>query len=295
MHPYLLDRPPVASFGAMIVLGLIAAWWLARRLARHTDIAPTHMDLLTPVAVAAGIGGAFVLGWVEPASLSGDSPHGRVLYGSLLAGTVAVIAYALIARLPLGQVGDVIAPSLAVGIAFGRVGCFLAGCCWGDLCVDTNLLIGIDDATRARVHSCPALSNEDNPLAVRFGHASHAHWQHAHLGLIAPDGARSLPVHPVQLYEAGGAALLAAACLAAFRRRRVWGEAFLLFAGGYAGLRFGLEYLRADNRPLAAGLTLSQWVCAAVLITTLALFTTRRRYADALRLRVERSRVTASL
>lgn len=72
--------------------------------------------------VGAGLLGAWIGG-----GLGGS----RALYGALLGGVGAGIAYAVGRRLVLGLVGDTFAPSMALGIAVGRVGCFLEGCCAG--------------------------------------------------------------------------------------------------------------------------------------------------------------------
>src|SRR4029077_4242869 len=61
---------------------------------------------------------------------------GIVLYGSIIGGTTAFFLYRLVRPFPLLGLLDVIAPSLALGIAIGRVCCFLNGCCYGDLCDD---------------------------------------------------------------------------------------------------------------------------------------------------------------
>src|SRR5262249_59119381 len=61
---------------------------------------------------------------------------GIVLYGSIMGGTAAFFVYRIVRPFPLRAYLDVIAPSLALGIAIGRLGCFLNGCCYGDLCPD---------------------------------------------------------------------------------------------------------------------------------------------------------------
>jgi phosphatidylglycerol:prolipoprotein diacylglycerol transferase len=99
---------------------------------------------------------------------------------------------------------------------------------------------------------------------------------------VPAGAALSAPVHPTQLYEAAGALLVAWCAARAAARRRVPGEGFLAFGMGYGAVRFAVEGLRADNPPLALGLTLSQWVAAAGAATCAALLVARRRlYAPA--------------
>ena len=76
----------------------------------------------------------------------------------------------------------------------------------------------------------------------------------------------SLPVHPTQLYEAAALAVLCVALLLARRLLRVPGQLFLTFALAYAALRFAVEFLRADNPPIALSLTFSQLACLAIAL-----------------------------
>jgi phosphatidylglycerol:prolipoprotein diacylglycerol transferase len=59
---------------------------------------------------------------------------GLVYYGGLIGACVAVILYAKLKKLPLWTLGDVLTPSIALGYVFGRIGCFLNGCCYGKDC-----------------------------------------------------------------------------------------------------------------------------------------------------------------
>src|SRR5690606_8381302 len=59
---------------------------------------------------------------------------GLVVYGSVIAAACALIVFCRRNRLPVFAISDLIAPSLLVGLALGRVGCFLNGCCYGGIC-----------------------------------------------------------------------------------------------------------------------------------------------------------------
>jgi phosphatidylglycerol:prolipoprotein diacylglycerol transferase len=63
---------------------------------------------------------------------------GLVVYGSVLAGVPAGIWYCLRRGLPILTIGDLIAPSMVVGLALGRIGCFLNGCCFGGVCLTAD-------------------------------------------------------------------------------------------------------------------------------------------------------------
>ncbi|MCK6460313.1 MAG: prolipoprotein diacylglyceryl transferase [Planctomycetes bacterium] len=113
----------MTAYGALVLAALVLGWWVARRGA---EIDRVHVDRMAPLVVACGLLGAWSLGWIT------EGPGGsRALYGALVAGVAAGISYAAACRLVLGRVGDTFAAAMALGIAVGRVGCFLEGCCRG--------------------------------------------------------------------------------------------------------------------------------------------------------------------
>jgi phosphatidylglycerol---prolipoprotein diacylglyceryl transferase len=106
----------------------------------------------------------------------------------------------------------------------------------------------------------------DARFALSFPAFSPASEKHFRDGLIASKGSPSLPVHPTQLYEAAGCLLIAWLLHAVVApRKRVSGQVMLAFLGLYAMLRFGLEYLRDDDRGAIIGLSTSQWLSALAL------------------------------
>src|SRR5690606_29246276 len=119
------------------------------------------------------------------------------------------------------------------GLFFGRIGCFLGGCCFG--------------------------APHDGPLSVSFPPGSLASVSQWHAHLLDSPNVASLPVHPTQLYEAVGCLLIAAyAHFWLTPRRRFDGQVMLAVLALYALLRFGLEFLRADERGGALGWSTSQ-------------------------------------
>jgi phosphatidylglycerol:prolipoprotein diacylglycerol transferase len=59
---------------------------------------------------------------------------GLVYYGGLIGACLAGIIYARWKKLPLWQMSDILAPSIALGYVFGRIGCLMNGCCYGRAC-----------------------------------------------------------------------------------------------------------------------------------------------------------------
>ena len=148
---------------------------------------------------------------------------GFVFYGGLLGGAAGLWIYTRQYRLPFPDFGDLYAVVLPLGHAFGRVGCFFAGCCYGI------------------------------PYDGCFSYTYHASAGSVPLGV---------PLLPVQLMEAALLLLLFGLQLwlfCRFPRRR--GMAALVYATVYPVLRFTLEFLRGDTeRGSLWGLSLSQWI-----------------------------------
>jgi phosphatidylglycerol:prolipoprotein diacylglycerol transferase len=207
-----------------------------------------------------------------------------VFYGGMIFGILAVLIYAGISRLELGNLFDTFASGLALGLAIGRVGCFMAGCCWGDVCVNPGELSNATGtALDWQIRTVPAISSAGFPLAVRFPAGAGAFEQHVRLGLIDEQAERSFPVHPVQLYESALALTLCGFLVRCFRRRRWRGQIVCLFLLGYSGIRFGTEFLRADNRPIYLGLTLSQMISVVSAGFALLVWLSREKSAAILR------------
>ena len=184
---------------------------------------------------------------------------GIVLYGSILGGTIAFFLYRRLRWFPLLPMLDVIAPALAFGIAIGRLGCFLNGCCFGDAC--------------------------DLPWAVRFPSHSPPFDSEVARNLIPPDAQYSLWLHPTQLYSTVDGLILLALLSAYFPIRRRDGEVMGLLMLTYPVTRFLIEQLRNDEGIFAAGMTISQLISVGLLAAGLIFWValSRRplgRYAD---------------
>ena len=265
MKPALLLYPHISSYPVLLLLGFFFGWLLARSRANHFGIEKRHLDNIALLLPIAGLFGARFfarlfyakLGFWE--SLKVWEGDGLVFYGGFLFGAASVIAHGLATRTRLLALLDCLAPSLALGLAFGRIGCFMAGCCWGDVCLDPSQMAAVGDAeVRQRIQTIPAISTPAMPLAVQFPAKSAAYRQHLKFGLVMEGERASAPVHPVQLYEAGLAFGLCG--LLHFARRRRAGDLAIGLLLGYALIRFGTEFLRADNKMAYWGLTFSQTV-----------------------------------
>jgi prolipoprotein diacylglyceryltransferase len=136
----------IFGYGLMLVLGFISAILLAQWRARRAGEDPEMISMAGIVALVAGVLGArlayVIENWDSQFAHSDNllldminiTSGGLIYYGGLLLATAAVLIFFGIKKLPLRRYMDLVAPSLMVGLAFGRMGCLLNGCCFGAVC-----------------------------------------------------------------------------------------------------------------------------------------------------------------
>lgn len=138
MHPTLYTvelfgvARPIYSYSILTALGLIAGLTLILRAARRQGVDPTPLGRLLLVSLLGSLVGAR-LGdaLASPAHVLSLIDGGLMYYGGLLGGLAGFTVYCKIARLPWAATADLFVPGVALGHAFGRVGCYLGGCCYG--------------------------------------------------------------------------------------------------------------------------------------------------------------------
>ena len=181
------------------------------------------------------------------------SKGGIVLYGSLLGGTAAFFWFCWKHQQSALKLADVIMPSVFIGVGFGRIGCLLNGCCYGDRC--------------------------EQPWGIVFPHMS-VPWQElVHRGFLDETANATFALHPTQIYSSINAFLLAGVLAAYFPRRRHTGEVFALGCVLYPITRFVIEFLRADEMgQFRTGLTISQLASLGIALAgAVMLFVLTRR------------------
>ncbi len=128
-------------YGILVAAGFLVGLWTASRRAPRANLAPTVVADYGPWVVVGALVGArlwFVWTYWEEEFAPRPLWHilnfragGLVFYGGLLGATLATVLFARRRRVALWDFADVLAPSIALGHAFGRVGCLLNGCCHG--------------------------------------------------------------------------------------------------------------------------------------------------------------------
>ncbi len=277
MHPLLFEPLHIEWYPALLLLGYFFGWQLARRRTADAGIDPLHLDNLVLYLLVFGlIGGRLAARLFYNPQISFIDAFkiwrggGLVFYGGFIAGVATTLVYARAAKISVPKFLDACAPGVMVGLAFGRLGCFMSGCCFGDICLPPGQSIALDPATEYQVRTLPELSPPF--VGVRFPKRSDAFEQHHSLGLLAQGATQSLPVHPVQLYEAGLAFALA---FWLHRRKALFnGEVAIRLLAGYSIARFILEFFRGDNRPIYLGMTISQ--VTSLLVLAAAIFAALR-------------------
>ena len=262
----------INPYGSMLVLALILCWLYARRRARAVGIDVSVVDIALPLIFIVSIVGARLLSLAVPGDLEITGHLHEVnsryrLFGLLLVAVPTLYLFSRLARISFRALLDLFALPAVLWLATLRLGCFFAGCCWGDLVHLPSELEG--NPLAAQVHTLPWLAGDWVGSATRFPYGSPAWEQHYLLGLVDPLAEHSLPVHPTQLYESAG--LLGILVLLRMYEKRTPspGQLALLTAGAYCMLRFFIEYLRADNA-LVLGMHTSSQVIAVVLILAAA-------------------------
>jgi phosphatidylglycerol---prolipoprotein diacylglyceryl transferase len=131
-------------YGIFVALGFLAGLWTASRRALYDGIrGETIVDLGPWLILGAIIGarGLFVISyWREDFAgkplwqMLNIRGGGLVFYGGLIGASLACVLYVRLKNLPLWRIADILAPSIALGHAFGRIGCLMNGCCYGRVC-----------------------------------------------------------------------------------------------------------------------------------------------------------------
>ncbi|MGH7992332.1 MAG: prolipoprotein diacylglyceryl transferase [Limisphaerales bacterium] len=272
MHPiaFQLGSFTIHWYGVMIALAFFTGLWTATRRARRENIPGEKITDVTLWILAGAMIGARAVYvatyWQE--EFAGQPlwqifavwQGGIVYYGGLIGAVLAAFIYLRWKKLPLWKTADVLAPSIALGNVFGRIGCFLNGCCFGRVC--------------------------SLPWAVQFPNQSYAWSMQYQQGLpgVGPNSP-SLPVHPTEIYDALDNFILYLLLAWLFRHKKFDGQVFATYLLGYAVTRTIMECFRGDYSALHFhyGLTPGQLVSLPIFIAGLALAIALSRRVEAKR------------
>jgi len=220
MHPILLKLGgfTIYTYGFLIATGIMIALFVARKEAKRTGEDPDKIiDLCFYLVISGVVGSRLFYIATTPEMFIDDFLEvfriwngGLVFYGAFIGAFVTGIVYVKKNKLPLWKTADIVAPGVAIGHVFGRLGCFFAGCCYGQVC--------------------------DLPWAVSFTDPD---------TLARPIG---VPLHPTQLYASGSNLVIFIILLLIRRRMKFHGQLFWIYVMLYGIVRSINEMFRADFR-----------------------------------------------
>lgn len=255
MHPIIFQFGPftVYSYGLCIAIAFLAAIaTAAARARRYGWGAENAYDVCLCAMIAALVGSRLFYVLESPREFL-SAPWevfmvwkgGLSYYGGFIGAVAAGAIYLKMRRLGVAEGFDLLIPSVSLGQAIGRIGCFLNGCCFGKM--------------------------SGLPFAVRFPEGSPAYsYQLYESGAIRQGSACTLPVHPAQLYETLMDIGIFIALSYALSRKKYDGQVFLLYFVLYGAGRLALEFLREDNPAVTSlggvALNLQQLISLAALV-----------------------------
>ena len=244
MHPILFKIGPITiyTYGVLIATAFFLGLALAARQARVEGEDPQKiMDLSFYILISAIVGSRLLYIVVEykeyisnPLRIFKVWEGGLVFYGGFIMAMAVVIIYIRKHEMNLWKVGDILAPSVAIGQGVGRLGCFFAGCCYG--------------------------RETDVPWAVIFKDPN----------TLAP---MDVHLHPTQLYDSVNGFIIFVILLVLRKFKKFDGQLFLTYTLLYAVGRFIVEIFRGDERGfvIESFLSTSQFIAIPLFILSLAM------------------------
>jgi phosphatidylglycerol:prolipoprotein diacylglycerol transferase len=238
----------VYAYGFFIAVGFVVGFALATRAARKKGVPFERVVDLFFYTILSSILGSRILFVLTDLGFFLEHPlkilniweGGLVFYGGLLAAVGVSLVYMKWHRLPVWRLADFFCPPIALGLFFGRIGCFFAGCCYGK---ETSLPWGV------------VFKNPESLARL------------------------NIPLHPTQLYDAANGLAIFVVLIWLEKRKTFEGEVFWAFIFLYSVTRCFIEALRDDPRGsfLGSALSTSQGIGIALAITSLFMLFYLRR------------------
>ena len=248
MHPVLVDIGPITlySYGFFIAAAILLGLGLSMREARLKNLNHKLLPDLGFYLILGALAGSRLLYVLlnpayfleHPLQMLQFWKGGLVFVGGAIAAGLIAWFYLSRKQEPFRKWLDVFAPGIAAGQALGRIGCFMAGCCYGKQC------------------ALPWSVTFKNPDSLAPLHS---------------------PLHPTQLYHSLSGVMLFILLITARKKIRHPGQLFALFLMLYALFRFVIEFFRGDFRGHLAFLSVTQWIVSCVFVLGVSLFVLFRR------------------
>jgi phosphatidylglycerol---prolipoprotein diacylglyceryl transferase len=241
MYPEIFHISFLHTYGLLVAVAFLTALWLAGRLAKDSGLNVESVTNLGIYCALAAIAGAKLMMFLVDFPYYAEHPReilsfstlqaGGVFYGGLITALAVSWWYMRRTKLPPLKTADVFAPAIALGHGIGRLGCFMAGCCWG---IECHL-----------------------PWAVTFRDPA------ANQLVGVP---LNRPLHPTQLYEALAEFAIFGILWWRIHRPHATGAIIGLYLMLYSSARFVVEFFRFHEQGNLWGgpLDTSQWISMAL-------------------------------
>ena len=162
---------------------------------------------------------------------------GFVYFGGFVGAVCSGVYFIRKRNFPISKTADFTAPAIALGHLFGRIGCFLAGCCYGEI--------------------------SHSKLAIKFSNPE----------CLVPHHLHNIPLHPTQLYEIFANLLIFLTLHFLNNKKHKTGSIFVLYMAMYSVARFGIEFFRGDERGnFIFSISPSQLISIVIFITAILIY-----------------------
>lgn len=233
----------IKSYGLMIAIGIIIAATLLIKEGKKRNIdEDSLLNLIIFTVIGGVLGGKLLFIITEIKEIIKDPSvllnfgYGFVVYGAIIGGALTTYTYCKIHKWNPLELMDMVVPGLAIAQGFGRIGCFLAGCCYG---AETNLKIGVEFPK----------------------------------GSLAPSGVH---LHPTQIYSSIFDFILGFFLLYYAKKKRADGKVMGMYLMIYSVGRFFVEFVRNDPRGNVGILSTSQFIAMFTLLIGIIVFNTNK-------------------
>ncbi|WP_457679892.1 prolipoprotein diacylglyceryl transferase [Thermovibrio sp.] len=247
MHPILFKVGPVTvyTYGVMVALGIFFGSLILIKLGEREGIRREDIIDTAFWSIVAGLLGARLFFFLYNPQYAKPFYRvffiwegGLVWYGGVIFGALTALYFIKKRRIPFWKFADVVAIALSVGLGFGRIGCTMAGCCYGVVC-----------------HA---------PFAIVFKSPYSA----------APTG---IPLWPTEPVSSAANFLIALILYLIYRRRKFSGEVFAFYLILYGTFRFFIEFVRATPKDILGVLSNNQVISIIMVIVGIGILVVRRK------------------
>jgi len=245
MYPDLFSIGPITlhTYGLFVAIGFFVGLMVTTRLGKSEGFSSQQIMDMGFIIILSAIIGSRAMYIVMNTSYYTHAPldmlkiweGGLVFSGGVIGVVLTMLWYVKRHDLPLGKTADLWAPAIAIGQAIGRIGCFMAGCCYGK---PTDSIFGV------------TFSNPNSlarPLHV--------------------------PLHPTQLYSSISGVVIFMVLLLLYSKKKFEGQVFLWFLIMHSTARLAIEHFRGDDRGilLSSNMSMTQLVATLILIAAVGI------------------------